>query len=150
MIFPSPEVDNWIEELPEERRERIRQLRGWIRKHADPRLEECINYRMIGYVVPRSIYPEGYHCNPGEPLPFLNLGSMKNHVGLYHMGLYADPKAAEVFIDYYKDLMGKKPNMGKSCLRLTWKTEVPEDLIRTWCRAVKAETWIGMYDKSRK
>lgn len=150
MITASKEVDSFVQALPEDRRGRIAQIREWTRKYADPILEECINYKMIGYVVPHSVFPDGYHCNPSDPLPFMNIGSMKHHIGFYHMGLFADPDLQEGFTQTYRELTGKKAQMGKSCLRLPLSLEVPEELIRKWCETMSAETWIHIYCRTRE
>lgn len=149
MLASSADVDHFVAELPEARREKISQIREWIREFADPKLEECIHYKMIGYVIPHRIFPDGYHCNPSDPLPFLNIGNMKGHIGLYHMGLYADPQLLEAFKRTYQELTGHKANMGKSCLRLPPTLEVPRELIRFWCQAMSADRWLELYNQTQ-
>jgi len=56
---------------------------------------------MPGYVIPHSLYPPGYHCNPSDPLPFLSIASQKNSINLYHMGLYSDEKLLKWFLSEY-------------------------------------------------
>ena len=87
----------YIDELPEDRKAPIQQLRQTILEHLPEGFEEQMSYGMLGYVVPHSRYPDGYHCDPKQPLPFMSLASQKNHIGLYHMGLYSDPELLEWF-----------------------------------------------------
>ena len=79
----------YIAQLAEDRKAPFQKLRHTILEHLDPKFQECINYGMLGYVVPFTIYPEGYHCNPKLPLPFMNLASQKNFIAVYHLGMYA-------------------------------------------------------------
>jgi hypothetical protein len=83
-------IDEYINSLPEERQVVISKLRHIITENIPDGFVECLSYGMIGYVVPHQIYPNGYHCNPKLPLPFLNLASQKNFISLYHMGIYMD------------------------------------------------------------
>ena len=85
-------VQEYLKELPTDRRDAINAVRGAILANLPPGYEECMSYGMIGYVVPHSLYPKGYHCNPKLPLPFVNLGSQKNHMSLHLMCCYGDPK----------------------------------------------------------
>lgn len=105
---------------------------------------------MIGYVVPHKIYPEGYHCNPELPLPFINLASQKNYISLYHMGLYADQKLLNWFIAEYEISGAGKLDMGKSCIRFKDTVDIPYPLIGKLCSKMSAENWIKLYEKSRK
>ena len=81
--------EEYIAQLPEDRKVPIQKLRQTILDHLDSDFYECINYGMLGYVVPFSIYPNGYHCNPKLPLPFMNLASQKHFIAVYHSGMYA-------------------------------------------------------------
>lgn len=103
MKIEAQSVQEYLENLPEERKEPIEKLRKIISENLPNGFEEQLSYGMIGYVVPKSIYPKGYHCTPELPLPFLNIASQKNSINLYHMGIYADEKllnpnhAVEIF-----------------------------------------------------
>src|SRR5687767_12730332 len=89
--------DAYVESLPEDRKAAISKLRDTIRKNLPPGFEETMGYGMLGYVVPLSLYPAGYHCTPGSPLPFLGIASQKNFIALYHMGIYAQPALLQWF-----------------------------------------------------
>jgi len=84
-------VSDYLKNLPEERKVAFGQLRQVILSNLPDGFEECMNYGMIGYVVPHSIYPNGYHCDKKLPLPFMNLASQKNFIAFYHMGIYGNP-----------------------------------------------------------
>ena len=109
-------VQAYLKELPVDRREAINAVRGVILANLPKGYEECMSYGMIGYVVPHSIYPKGYQCNPKLPLPFVNLGSQKNHMSLHLMCCYGDPKLKASFEKAWKDA-GKKFDMGGGCVR---------------------------------
>lgn len=93
--------DEYIAEISLDRREAINKLRATIKKHIPKGFEEVMQYGMIGYVVPHSLYPAGYHCKISDPLPFLALASQKNSINFYHMGLYTDEKLLKWFLDEY-------------------------------------------------
>src|SRR5947208_11671722 len=109
-------VQEYLKELPADRREAINAVRGVILANLPKGYEECMSYGMIGYVVPHSIYPKGYQCNPKVPLPFVNLGSQKNHMAFYLMCCYCDLKLKAWFEKAWKDA-GKKFDMGGGCVR---------------------------------
>ena len=102
---------------------------------------------MIGYVVPHSIYPAGYHCDTKLPLPFLNLASQKNFIALYHMGLYAEPTLHNWFLAEYPKHCKTKLDMGKSCIRFKKLDDIPYQLISELCGKMTALQWIQVYDK---
>ena len=91
----------YINELADDRKMVIRKLRDTILDHLPEGFEETMSYGMLGYVVPHSVYPDGYHCDPKTPLPFINLASQKNHIGFYHMGIYSDEKLLKWFTAEY-------------------------------------------------
>ncbi|NNE03812.1 MAG: DUF1801 domain-containing protein, partial [Eudoraea sp.] len=94
-------IEEYLQELPEDRRIAISQLRKTIKDHIPAGFEEVMSYGMIGYVVPHSLYPSGYHCSPELPLPFINIASQKNFVALYHMGIYANKELYDWFVKAY-------------------------------------------------
>ena len=141
---------SYINQLPTERKKVISKLRKTILAHLPNGFEETLSYGMIGYVVPHKIYPEGYHCNPELPLPFINLASQKNYISLYHMGLYADQKLLNWFIAEYEMSGAGKLDMGKSCIRFKDTVDIPYPLIGKLCSKMSAENWIKLYEKSRK
>ncbi|HXY36273.1 MAG TPA: DUF1801 domain-containing protein, partial [Planctomycetaceae bacterium] len=100
-------VAGYLADLPEDRRSALQAVREVILKSLDKDFEEGMQYGMIGYYVPHSVYPPGYHCDPRQPLPFANLGSQKNHMALYMMCLYGDPNQLKWFETEWKK-SGKK------------------------------------------
>ena len=114
MKIEAQSVQEYLENLPEERKEPIEKLRKVISENLPKGFEEQLSYGMIGYVVPKSIYPKGYHCTPELPLPFLSIASQKNSINLYHMGIYADEKLLHWFQEEFPKYSNKKLDMGKS------------------------------------
>lgn len=92
MKYEASSPEDYINQLPEERQEPIKKLRAIIKQNLPNGFEETISYGMIGYVVPHSLYPGGYHCSPELPLPFMNIASQKNFIAVYHSGVYAIPE----------------------------------------------------------
>ena len=119
----------YMAQLPEDRKDVIQKLRQTILDHIDPKFQECMNYGMLGYVVPFTIYPDGYHCNPKLPLPFMNLASQKNFIAVYHMGVYAKKEIYDWFITEYPKHTTAKLDMGKSCIRFKKMDAIPYALI---------------------
>ena len=139
--------DQYVEELPDDRKEVIQRLRTILKENLPVGYEEDISYGMIGYVVPYSIYPAGYAVKPKVPLPLINLASQKNHVALYHMAVYAVPGIAEWFQTEYPKHCKTKLDMGKGCIRLKKMDDIPYDLIGELARKVDVQTWIDTYEK---
>ena len=144
----SPE--EYISAVPEERKEVISKLREVILKNIPKGFEEQMNYGMIGYVVPHSIYPDGYHCDTSLPLPFMNLASQKNFVAVYHMGIYSDPKLLEWFTTEYPKHSKYKLDMGKSCMRFKRMNDIPYKLIGELASKMTTDDWIGFYQSAIK
>src|SRR5574343_1995259 len=118
-------VDAYMSELPEERKAPMQRLREVFKANLPKGFEEQMSYGMIGFVVPHSIYPKGYHCTPELPLPFLSIASQKNSVNIYHMGIYADEKLLKWFQEEFPKYSKKKLDMGKSCMRLKKPEDIP-------------------------
>ncbi len=150
MKTPGITPDEMINNAPEERREALTKLRNTILDNLPEGFRECINYGMVGYVVPHSLYPPGYHCDPKLPLPFLSFASQKNFIALYHMGLYADPELLDWFVSEYQQVSKTKLDMGKSCVRFKKPDQIPFDLIGKLVSKVKPEEWIALYEKNLK
>ena len=140
----------YIDQLPEERQPVIEKLRQIILENLPDGFEEQMSYGMIGFVVPHSIYPAGYHCDPKLPLPFINIASQKNYVAVYHMGIYANPKLMDWFVKEYPKHCKRKLDMGKSCIRFKKMEEVPYDLIGELASKMTAQEWIDIYEKNVK
>ncbi len=143
-------VDQYLAELPEDRQKAISQLRKVIKKNMPKGFQETMGYGMIGYVVPHSKYPAGYHCNPKDPLPFMNVASQKNFIAVYHMGVYADPKLLKWFTDAHAKSSPKKLDMGKSCIRYKKPEDIPYELIGELASKITVDDWIERYETTFK
>ena len=144
----SPE--EYIENIPQERQAVFAELRKTILENISADFEECMIYGMIGYVVPKSIYPDGYHCNPELPLPFINIASQKNFIALYHMGMYADKAVYDWFVAEYPKHCKYKLDMGKSCVRFKKIDDIPLKLIAALMQKMSASEWIATYEANFK
>ena len=140
--------EQYLSELPEDRKEAMLKLRNAIKENLPQGFEEVISYGMLGYVVPHSIYPSGYHCNPKLPLPFINLASQKNFIALYHMGIYANKNLESWFFSEYPKHVKTKLDMGKSCIRFKKMDDIPFDFIGELAAKVSVEDWISNYEKA--
>lgn len=139
--------DEYVEKLPEDRKEVIQKLRNTIKKVLPKGFEEVVSYGMLGYVVPHSIYPKGYHCDPKQPLPFMALASQKNHIGFYHMGIYADEKLLNWFTTNYPKHCKTKLDMGKSCIRFKKPENIPFELLGELVQKMRVNDWVELYEK---
>ena len=140
----------YLDELPEDRKEPIRKLRQQILNNMPTGMEETMNYGMLGYVIPHSVYPDGYHCNPKQPLPFMNLASQKNFVAVYSMVIYAKKEVMDWFTLEYAKRCKYKLDMGKSCIRFKRIDDIPYDLIGELTAKVSTEEWIQIYENAYK
>lgn len=138
--------DDYISKLPEDRQDVISKLRKVVLDNLPKGFSEEMSYGMIGYVVPHSIYPDGYHCDPKLPLPFMSMASQKNFVAFYHMGIYADEKLLDWFVKEYPKHSKYKLDMGKSCIRFKRMNDIPYDLIGELVSKVSVDEWIDRYD----
>lgn len=143
-------VKEYLGELPPDRSEPIKKLRNAVLKNLPEGFKEEMNYGMIGYVVPHSIYPDGYHCDPKLPLPFACIASQKNFIAFYHMGIYADAKLLDWFLKEYPKHTKQKLDMGKSCIRFKKLDQIPYDLIGELISRIKAKDWIKIYETNYK
>ncbi len=146
-------VGEYLNELPEERKVHFLKLRESILKTIPKGFEEEMSYGMLGYIVPHSIYQNGYHCNPKLPLPFMNIASQKNFIALYHMGIYANTELLEWFTTEYPKHSSEKLDMGKGCIRFKKMDQIPFDLIAELVGKMSVEDWIYCYEtqiKNRK
>lgn len=150
MQYTADTVDEYIDQLPEERKIVLTKLRKVINVNLPKGFVEQINYKMPGYVVPKSLYPNGYHCDTNLPLPFMNVASQKNFVALYHMGMYASPEILEWFITEYPKHCKYKLDMGKSCVRFKKMNDIPYELIGELVQKMTPQQWIDIYEKAIK
>lgn len=142
--------EQYLNELPEDRQEPMRKLHQVITDNLPPDFTEAMSYGMIGYVVPHSVYPPGYHCDTKLPLPFMSIASQKNFVAVYHMGIYAIPELMEWFKQEYGKYVKTKLDMGKSCIRLKKMDQIPYDLFGELATKLTAQQWIEVYEKAFK
>lgn len=139
-------ITEYIESLGPERKEVIQELHQTIKSHLPKGFEPEMNYGMIGYVVPHSLYPSGYHCDPVMPLPFMNVASQKNFVVVYNMGLSADKGLLDWFEKEWPKHTSMKLDMGKSCIRMKKLDDVPYNLIGQLCTKKTVQDWIDIYE----
>ncbi|HTN47260.1 MAG TPA: DUF1801 domain-containing protein [Flavipsychrobacter sp.] len=139
-------VDEYLEELPEDRKEAMAQLRKVINENLPEGFTEGMGYGMIGYVVPHSLYPDGYHCDPKQPLPFMGLASQKNSVNLYHMGIYMDQELYDWFVEEYRKQCKTRLDMGKSCIRMKKMEDIPYGLIGELAARMTVKDWVDLYE----
>ena len=150
MQYKADSPDDYIAQLPEERQEVVSQIRTVILQNLPKGFEEQMSYGMLGYVVPHTIYPNGYHCDPKLPLPFINLASQKNFIAVYHSDIYADPKLYDWFVSEYARQCKYKLDMGKSCVRFKKMDDIPYKLIAELCTKMTIDDWITLYEKNIK
>jgi hypothetical protein len=139
-----------LSSIPSERAEHFNLLHDTIVKNLPNGFEAAISYGGLGYVIPHSLYPAGYHCKPIEPLPFAGISSQKNSINFYHMGMYSDPLLYEWFVTEYPKHSKKKLDMGKSCVRFKNPDEIPFNLIGELMRKMSAQEWINLYESKLK
>ena len=150
MKIEAVSVDDYINNVPEDRKAPIQKLRKIVLDNIPKGFSEEFNYGMIGYVVPHNIYPGGYHCTPELPLPFACIASQKNFIGFYHMGIYANKELLDWFVSEYPKHCKRKLDMGKSCIRFKKMDEIPYDLIGQLVSKMTVQDWIDLYDKNIK
>ncbi|MGE0090646.1 MAG: DUF1801 domain-containing protein [Bacteroidales bacterium] len=146
MVIKANTPDQYIKQLPEERKLVVEKLRKTIHENLPMGFSETINYGMIGFVVPHSIYPKGYHCDTKQPLPFINIASQKNFIVFYHMGIYADKALYDWFVNEYPKHCKTKLDMGKSCVRFKKVDDIPYNLIAELAKKVSPQDWIKLYE----
>jgi hypothetical protein len=144
----SPE--EYINELPQDRKVAVQQIRKIILDALPKGFQEGMGYGMLAYYVPHSIYPNGYHCNPKTPLPFINLASQKNFIALYHSGMYAKKELFDWFVSEYPKHCKYKLDMGKSCIRFKKIEDIPYKLISELVSKMELEEWINLYENTIK
>ena len=149
MTSKAKTVSEYLKALPEDRRKAISAVRDVILASLPKGYAECMQYGMIGYVVPHSLYPAGYHCRPSEPLTYAMLASQKNHMALYLMCAYGDPKTNEWFRKAYA-AAGKKLDMGKACVRFKKLEDLPLDVIGQVIARVPVKTYIERVEQVLK
>ena len=154
MQSTAPNPLEYLAEIPSERKVAMEKLRNVILENLPDGFEEKMAGGMINYVVPKSIFPAGYHCDPKSALPFLGLASQKNFIAIYHMGIYSSPELLEWFTSEFPKHSKTKLDMGKSCIRFKNPEQIPYDLLAELFRKMTVQDWIetyqGQLEKSRK
>lgn len=140
-------VEEYLKAVPEERQSAFNKLRETIKSNIPDGFQECLNYGMIGYVVPHSIYKAGYHVNSDQPLPFCNIASQKNFIALYHSGIYASPEIHDWFVTEFEKVSKYKLDMGKSCVRFKKIEAIPYELIAQLMKKLSVAEWVEMYEE---
>lgn len=150
MQYKANTPDEYLNQVPEERQAVLKKLRLVINENLPEGFQEGIQYGMIGYFVPHTLYPDGYHCKPKEPLPFMSFASQKNSINLYHSGIYAVPKIYDWFVSEFPKHSKRKLDMGKSCIRFKKMEDIPFDLIAQLCKKLTVNEWIDIYETKIK
>ena len=146
----SETVEKYLSELPEDRKLPMINLRNIIKNNIPNGFEEVMSYGMIGYVVPHSVYPNGYHCNPKLPLPYINIGSQKKFIVLHHLGIYGNNEILDWFVAEYPKHAKHKLDMGKGCVRFKKINEIPYKLIEELINKISLEKYIAQYEENIK
>jgi hypothetical protein len=144
------EITQYLELLPVDRQEALTKLITLAESNLPNGFEAIIQYKMPSFVVPKSIYPAGYHCTPAEPLPFISFASQKNFIAIYHMGLYSLPELYEWFVNEYPKHCKTKLDMGKSCIRFKKTHEIPFNLLGELFTKMSPNQWIELYESKLK
>lgn len=150
MQYKATSAEDYISQVPEERRETLQKLRQVINDNLPEGFEEGIQYGMIGYYVPHSVYPDGYHCDPKTPLPFMSFASQKNSINLYHSGIYAKKEIHDWWVNEYPKHASRKLDMGKSCIRFKKMDDIPFELIAELSQKMTCQEWIDLYEANIK
>lgn len=143
-------TSEYLESLPDDRKQAMVKLRDAILKNLPEGFEEGMSYGMMGWAVPHSTYPQGYHCDPKQPLPFLGMASQKNFIAVYHMGVYADKELYDWFVSEYPKYVKTKLDMGKSCIRFKKMETIPYELIGELASKMTVQQWIDLYESAFK
>jgi hypothetical protein len=141
-------VENYIEQIPADRKDAFLTLRKAISDNLPAGFQEGTAYGMICYSVPLATFPAGYHCAPGTPLPFISIASQKNFLAVYHMGIYACPDLLQWFTEEYPKHAKFKLDMGKSCIRFKKMNDIPFALIAELATKMTPEEWVAIYQKN--
>lgn len=146
MTSTATEPQEYIDSLPADRKEAILKIRAAIFENLPKDFVEVMNYGMLGYVVPHSVYPKGYHCDPNLPLPFMGLASQKNNISFYHLGIYAKQELLDWFTAEYPKHVKSKLDMGKSCIRFKKMDDIPYSLLGELVGKMSVQEWIDVYE----
>jgi len=143
-------IEEYISQIPEERREAFRKLLETVDRNLPEAFQQTMQYGMVTWVVPMKTYPAGYHCAKDTPLPFISVASQKNFVAFYHMGIYSDQTLLDWFVSEFPKHSQKKLDMGKSCIRFKKMEDIPFELMGELCAKISVNEWIASYEKNFK
>lgn len=143
-------VEEILANVPEERKETFNKLHQVIVANLLEGFAPGISYGGLGYVVPHTVYPSGYHCKPIEPLPFAGIASQKNSINFYHMGMYAQPELYDWFVNEFPKYSSRKLDIGKSCVRFKKVDDIPFELIGALMQKMSLTDWITLYESNLK
>lgn len=136
--------EEYIASLPEDRKAPIEAVRKVIKDNLAEGIEEGIQYRMLGYFIPHSIFPAGYHCDPKQPLPMVHLASQKNYMSLYMFCIYGNEELREQFVnDSIAD--GKKVDMGAGCIRFKKLEDLSQTAVENVLKKITVQGFIDRY-----
>ena len=138
-------VDQYLAELPPDRRDVVSRMRDLVRQNLPKGYEETMNWGMISYEVPLTRYPDTYN---GQPLSYVGLAAQKNYYALYLTSAYQDAAQAQALADAFKRA-SKKLDMGKSCLRFKKLDDLPLDAIARVVANTPPEKFIAQYEAGR-
>lgn len=144
---PPATVKDYLAALPPERASALRKVRAAINKGLPKGYKEGIQYGMIGWFVPHSRYPAGYHCDARQPLPFASLASQKHHMAIYLLCIYGNAAHRAWFEDAWK-ASGHKLDMGKGCVRFTSIDDVPLDVVTEAIARVPVDAYVAEYERN--
>src|SRR5687767_14952394 len=142
-------VEAYLAQLPQDRRAALEKVRQVILKNLDRDFEEGMQYGMIGYYVPHRVYPNGYHCDPKQPLLYAGLAAQKNYMSLYLGCVYGSPDQAKRFRDAWAKT-GKKLDMGKACIRFKKIDDLPLDVIGQTIKRTPVKKYLKQYETGVK
>jgi uncharacterized protein YdhG (YjbR/CyaY superfamily) len=136
-------VEQYLDELPPERRAVISKVRDMIREYLPDGFEEGMNWGMISYEIPLQTYPDTYN---GKPLSYIALAAQKHYYALYLQNVYQQPELMAELEQGYKNA-GKKMDMGKSCLRFRKLDDLPLEVVAKIVAASSVDDMIAGYEE---
>lgn len=150
MEIKAANTEAYLNNIPEERQEKFKELIDTIRKNIPAGFTEMMQYNMPSWSISLEDYAPGYHCTPNTPLPFLSLASQKNFIALYHMGIYMKPEILDWFVAEYPKHSKRKLDMGKSCIRFKKPEDIPMELIAELMKKITPQDYIATYEQNVK
>ncbi len=148
MKIKAKDINEYLQKIPKERKEVFGKLMKVVRENIPKGFSEELSCGLPSWVVPFALYPQGYHCTPSLPLPFVSVASQKNFIALYHMGIYTTPKLLDWFVKEYPKHCKRKLDMGKSCIRFKKMEDIPFDLIGKLMQKITTQEWIDKYEST--